>query len=396
LERQLVTKPGTPEANVNDYSSSSFSHKPRFPIRGLLHSEKNLNNHQSILRPPKLQAKLAVSQPGDPYEQEADRVADMVMRMPDPILQRKCTKCEKDEKTVLQAKKSPRQVPSHTATETVMRRPTPGVTEEEISLEKQRTIIKLVCPDCDDLLQAKEISSEDFSMPKEFESRIESLNTEGVPLPESVREFFEPKLGYDFSRVKIHTDTRARNTAKRMNALAYTTGPHIVFAPGQFAPQSYEGKKLLAHELTHVVQQSATKPLLGIGNTLATNQERSFHETRLPVQSLGSKIGIHMQASSDNIFRHKAADCLYEECCNRCRKLPNKTKKDKARRALCWSQCMAEYASCLSSSEEAIKGVLTGLAIAGAIALASADGPLPFGDAAAVGLLGLVGINLTD
>ncbi len=83
MERQLVAKPGTPEAKTNDCQPFSLSHEPHFPTRGILHSEKLLSNRPS-LHPAKLQAKLAISQPGDPYEQEADRVADMVMRMPEP------------------------------------------------------------------------------------------------------------------------------------------------------------------------------------------------------------------------------------------------------------------------------------------------------------------------
>jgi len=332
-----------------------------------------------------IQPKLKVNAPRDQYEQEADRVADQVMHMPDLA-----------RFTGQALMKVP--APFRTTAETVMRQPTPRETEEEIDLEKQRAMLKLVCPECEDFLQAKEASPEGVRVSTEFESQIEGVKAGGLPLPESVREFFEPKFGYDFSRVKIHTDARAGDTAKRMNALAYTMGPHIVFAPGQFAPYSHEGKKLLAHELTHVVQQSATTRLLGIASTFATNQEGSFPETQLPVQSLGSTIKIHLQAGSDNILRHTAADCdrWYEECGDRCRSLPNRTKRDKARRALCWAQCATEYGACLASAEETVRGVLTGLAIAGAVALAAADGPFPIGDAAAVGLLGLVGINLTD
>jgi len=78
----------------------------------------------------------------------------------------------------------------------------------------------------------------------------------GSTMPKTTRSFFEKKLGHDFSNVKIHTDTVAAKSAQSINALAYTTGNHIVFSQNQYQPETTSGKKLLAHELTHVVQQS--------------------------------------------------------------------------------------------------------------------------------------------
>ncbi len=72
----------------------------------------------------------------------------------------------------------------------------------------------------------------------------------------------EPRFGHDFSQVRIHTDERAAETARAVNALAYTVGRDVVFGAGQYAPQTDEGRRLLAHELTHVVQQWKTFPLL--------------------------------------------------------------------------------------------------------------------------------------
>lgn len=77
----------------------------------------------------------------------------------------------------------------------------------------------------------------------------------GKPLPPSTRDFFEPRFEQDFSRVRIHTDTRAAQSARALNAYAYTVGHDIVFGAGQYAPEERAGRRLLAHELTHVVQQ---------------------------------------------------------------------------------------------------------------------------------------------
>jgi hypothetical protein len=74
-------------------------------------------------------------------------------------------------------------------------------------------------------------------------------------LPKSTREFFEPRFGRDFSDVRVHTGARAADAAKSLNARAFTLGKDIVFGSGQYFPQTSAGNRLLAHELTHVVQQ---------------------------------------------------------------------------------------------------------------------------------------------
>jgi hypothetical protein len=86
----------------------------------------------------------------------------------------------------------------------------------------------------------------------------------GEPLPQATRGFFEPRFGHDFSRVRVHADAAAADAARAVRARAYTIGSHIVFDRGQYAPATAEGKRLLAHELTHVVQQGAhaTAPLV--------------------------------------------------------------------------------------------------------------------------------------
>jgi len=78
----------------------------------------------------------------------------------------------------------------------------------------------------------------------------------GEPLPRELRSYFEPRLGFDFGRVRIHADSESANAARAVQARAYTVGRDIVFGAGEYAPAGVEGKRLLAHELTHVVQQS--------------------------------------------------------------------------------------------------------------------------------------------
>ena len=77
----------------------------------------------------------------------------------------------------------------------------------------------------------------------------------GQPLDATTREFFSARFGHDFGKVRVHADAEAAESARSVNALAYTVGRDVVFGAGQFAPGTRVGRQLLAHELTHVVQQ---------------------------------------------------------------------------------------------------------------------------------------------
>jgi len=82
------------------------------------------------------------------------------------------------------------------------------------------------------------------------------VGSSGAPLPASTRAYFEPRLGMDLGQVRVHTDGVAQQSVRDVNALAYTVGAHIVFDAGRYDPGTSAGQRLLAHELTHVVQQS--------------------------------------------------------------------------------------------------------------------------------------------
>jgi hypothetical protein len=166
--------------------------------------------------PVSLQTKLVVNTPGDIYEQEADRVSEQVTSVPEPQLQRACA-CGG------------------------------------------------ACPRCGDKqaahdqMQTERVRSTDSGEIAAPHTVHEVLDSPGQPLDPTTREFMEPRFGHDFSRVRVHTDGAAVSAARDVQARAYTVGRDIVFGSGQYAPSTAEGKKLLAHELTHVVQQSHTK-----------------------------------------------------------------------------------------------------------------------------------------
>jgi uncharacterized Ntn-hydrolase superfamily protein len=176
-----------------------------------------------------IQAKLVVGQPGDKYEHEADRVADEVMRMPEPQMQRQ------EEEEEIQAK------PLAEETTPLVQR---QVEEEEEEEEEP--------------IQTKNILDQTPEVTSDLEARIQTLKGGGQPLPESVRAYFEPRFGYDLRRVRVHTDTQAGETARALNAQAFAFGQNIVFEARQYTPDTPSGKRLLAHELTHVVQQGGT------------------------------------------------------------------------------------------------------------------------------------------
>jgi hypothetical protein len=98
----------------------------------------------------------------------------------------------------------------------------------------------------------------------------EVLGTPGQALPPRTRVGMEQRFGHDFTRVRIHTDDAAVESARRVSALAYTVGRHIVFGAGQYAPETPGGARLLAHELSHVVQQAAAEPRISGGSSVSS------------------------------------------------------------------------------------------------------------------------------
>jgi hypothetical protein len=175
---------------------------------------------------PAIQCKLAVSSPGDSFEREADVVADRVMRMEaspsigaaPPMIHRKCSNCE-EEKQALEGR-------------------------EDESLDTQRTtIFRKAAP----FLSAAPapVTSQ----------RLAASRTGGAPLAPATRARMENSFGHDFSRVRIHYDAEAGAMSRQISALAFTHGSHIYFQEGGYHPDTSDGKRLLAHELTHVIQQ---------------------------------------------------------------------------------------------------------------------------------------------
>ena len=168
-----------------------------------------------------IQTKLAVNPPGDEYEQEADYVSQQVMRMPEPQLQRACP-CGGE---------------------------CPKCQTKQAGREHER-------------LQTKRVQASATGQIAVPPIVHEVLGAPGQPLDSATRGFMELRFGHDFSRVRVHTDAKAAESARAVNALAYTVGHDMAFGAGQYVPETSEGRQLVAHELAHVVQQSTASKQL--------------------------------------------------------------------------------------------------------------------------------------
>ena len=225
-------KPVSIKENLISHKRKTGFRSNSLPVNRILYLQRTIGNQavQRMVRSGVLQAKLRIGQPGDKYEQEADRVADAVMRMPEPGVQRQ--KEPEEEEEMLQAKPLAGQI-----TPLVQRQVEPEEEEEE------------------EMLQAKGREDATSEVSNDLESQINAIKSGGHPLPESTRSFFEPRFGRDFSQVRVHTDTRAAEAAGAVNARAFTVGQDVVFGTGQYEYGTTAGRKLLAHELIHTVQQ---------------------------------------------------------------------------------------------------------------------------------------------
>jgi len=180
---------------------------------------------------------IAVSQPGDVYEQEADRVANQVMSMG------------------VAAPKSPDDEGIGSRVDEGM--PAPDEEMEAAGSPPTTAIVPAACGACHGPEAEEEIHRKADGPAPSHASADAVVNGEGQPMSRALRDYFEPRFGYSFDQVKIHTDSTANASARSYNALAYTFGSNIIFGAGQFRPDTAAGKLLLAHELTHVVQQGA-------------------------------------------------------------------------------------------------------------------------------------------
>jgi hypothetical protein len=207
---------------------------------------------QRLLAEAGAQAKLTVGPAGDRYEQEADRVADQVMAAPRPAVQRAK---EEDEEEV-QAK------PLAGVITPLVQRAREEDEEEVQAKPLAGTITPLVqrVAEIEEALPAKQQDPRgSFDAGAAIEDQLHTQSGGGSPLPAEVQSYMEPRFGADLSGVRVHTGSQACQLNQQLSAQAFTHGQDIYLGEGRYSPGSTEGQRLLAHELTHVVQQGAAK-----------------------------------------------------------------------------------------------------------------------------------------
>jgi len=233
-------------------------------------------------------------------------------------VQRKCVDCEKEEKQLQQnsnIKEKEKKV-----------QPLTDKKEEEKIMKKTDEKEK-------DKIQKKESATSISPTTSKSANFINSIDGKGQSMSPAIQSFYESRMGRDFSDVKVHTGSEASDSAKELNAKAYTIGNHIVFREGQYNQESTDGKKLMAHELTHVLQQNPEnqvkrkvlpdepeKEKLGV----PTYFERGVVEqnTRHFADCNGVSVEGHTDANYGNSYTapgtstpaSDCADCSGEEC----------------------------------------------------------------------------------
>jgi len=178
------------------------------------------------------------NQPGDAFE-KVDLQSDQLAIPNLPKLQRKCASCEEEEKR-----------------------------------------LRRKCANCKAEGEKNKLQREGTSSTPHVAPPIvhDVLRTPGQPLDAGTLAFMEPRFGHDFSRVRIHADARASESAQAVNALAYTVGSRIVFDSRNYAPETAKGRELLAHELTHVVEQGSASHNHASNAPLAIGPAHDEHE----------------------------------------------------------------------------------------------------------------------
>lgn len=125
-------------------------------------------------------------------------------------------------------------------------------------------------------------------MPAPVAASIHGMQGGGAPLPDATREFFEPRFGADLSHVRVHAGTQAAQTATSISAKAFTFGSDIAFAGGAYAPASHQGQRLLAHELTHVLQQDGGQLQRAVVSRSRISPQEVLRTSSTPTRRSGS------------------------------------------------------------------------------------------------------------
>jgi hypothetical protein len=216
-----------------------------------------------------VQAKLMVGPADDEYEREAERVADQVMSMLEPRAQRACPSCEEEE-GVQRAPLASRITPlvqreaAPEEEEEIQTKSMPGRIANRIQRapEEEEQVQREAAPEEEGEIQTdRSVGAIGGPASTELEQSLSQSRGSGSLLAEGVRGRMENAFGVDFGGVRVHSDARADSLNRSIQARAFTRGQDIFLRQGEYHPASSEGQRLLAHELTHVVQQNENNVL---------------------------------------------------------------------------------------------------------------------------------------
>jgi hypothetical protein len=277
------------------------------------------------LRP---QAKLSISQPGDTYEQEADSVARQVMQRMALSGNRQSIQRQEvpEEEEELQMKPlnistlQRQEVPEEEEElqmkplniSTLQRQEVPEE-EEELQMKPLdiSTLQRQEAPEEEEELQMKPMvqrqANGGMAATADLETSINQSRGGGQPLGDNIRKPMEQAFGADFGGVKVHTDTQSDHLNRSIQARAFTTGQDIFFRQGEYNPGSPGGQELLAHELTHVVQQNGAKVEVKNTNVSKKSEESStwvqqqLNKGNESVQEIQPSVDIQLAPKSDRI-----------------------------------------------------------------------------------------------
>lgn len=350
-------------AGLGKTSEKSYNDLSQLPLINIVSSDKfslstqNFNFLQRTIGNQAvgqfIQAKLKIGQPGDKYEQEADRIADKVMSMPEPNIQRQ----EEEEEEEIQTKPIAEQITP------LVQRQVEEEEEEEAGQTKVSTsdIPKIQrqeeLEEEEEPIQTKRMSGRSPEMTQEIDSNISALRGSGrQPLPKSVRAFFEPRFGYDFSNVRLQTDSSAIKAAQAVKANAFTIGRNLVFGRGQYLPYTDKGKRLLAHELVHVIQQSGN-----INPKLQLSRLKDYQDPSNPLHDPGKLTDSEIENTNEyKAYRNATLDwrkkdnISEQEALLACRLMLRSMREGKS---LKWSTNARKYFIRARKQLSAMKGV---------------------------------------
>src|SRR2546421_3089335 len=313
---KIQSPPG--KASTGNVNSPFFS-------KGGEHGFFQLNRSQSFFQTGAsptsfIQTRLEVNQPNDPYEKEADTMADkVVQRMAatssvnngtparnstpingiTPFVQRKCNECAQEEE--LQMK----EVEGDDLHKKIQEKPIFGSSDEQP--EDDDDNIQRKCAECEKEERINR-KADPASSPvsSNIENALNSSRGSGESIHDGTRQQMESSFGQDFTNVRIHKDSSSIQLSKQLNAQAFTHGSDVYFNSGKYDTGTRQGQHLLAHELTHVVQQGKSEPA-GVQREPDEETEpkidKAYYEF-IPTATLNITLGsVYFKVSPDATFQ---------------------------------------------------------------------------------------------